>query len=199
MNPQHHSVRRVLAVPGSLRQGSYNRRLLEAAIACSPSGLRIELYDGLADVPLFNEDTEAGQILHGGVRWLRDAVAEADGLLIATPEYNQSLPGVLKNAIDWLSRPAPAEVLVGKPIAIAGVSAGRWGTRLAQTALRHTLTATEAHVMPSPMLFLGEAQKLFDGGGPLRDPAARDGLRAWLDAFSRWIERTEVERSPIPA
>jgi chromate reductase len=199
MNLQHQSIRHILALPGSLRAGSYNRRLLEAAMTCAPSGLRIELYEGLTDVPMFNEDTEAGQIRQGGVRRLRDAVAAADGLLIATPEYNQSLPGVLKNAIDWLSRPAPGEVLAGKPVAIAGVSAGRWGTRLAQAALRHTLTATEAHVMPAPMLFLAEARKLFDDAGALRDPAARDGLRAWLDAFLRWIERIQVEHSPVLA
>src|ERR687886_1113837 len=106
--------------------------MLGAAAGCAPPAMSVELFDSLAAVPLFDEDLE--QATAGGpdaVRRLRARVAAADGLLIATPEYNQSMPGVLKNAIDWLSRP-PDEMLARKPIAIIGASGGSWGTRLAQ-------------------------------------------------------------------
>lgn len=178
---------RVLAIPGSLRRESWNRRLLAHAALIAHPRMRIELYDGLREVPLFDEDLEAAT--GGGpeaVQRLRDAVAAADGLLVATPEYNHSLPGVLKNAIDWLSRAAPREVLAGKPVAVIGASSGRWGTRLAQAALRQVLAATEAAVMPAPMLFLRDAPQAFDGEGKLLDEA---GLRGVLEAFGGWIGR----------
>jgi chromate reductase len=192
-------MRRILALPGSLRRGSYNRRLLEASVQSVPGGSRIELFDGLADVPMFNEDMETEQALHSGVARLRAAVAGADGLLIATPEYNQSIPGVLKNAIDWLSRPLPEEILIGKPVAILGASTGRWGTRLAQAALRQTLTATEAHVMPAPMLFVRDAEHVFDGDGTLCDVGTSQALHAFLSAFSSWIEPVGTQRAAIAA
>jgi len=186
----HHPPRhRILALSGSLRRDSHNRRLLEAAIRHAPGNLQITLYDDLADVPIFNEDREAAQLRQGGVRRLREAVVNADGLLIATPEYNQSMPGVLKNAIDWLSRPGPDDPLTGKPAAIMGASTGRWGTRLAQAALRQTLAATESLVMPAPMLFVRDAEQAFDNAGELRDPAMRESLHELLLAFSLWIER----------
>jgi chromate reductase len=179
---------RVLAIPGSLRRQSFNRLLLRAARACAPAQLEIELYEELASVPLFDEDVE--QETGGGpppIQQLRRLVAAADGLMIATPEYNQSLPGVLKNAIDWLSRPAPNEVLVDKPVAIIGATGGRWGTRLAQSALRHTLVATEALVLPKPMLFLRDAATLFDESGQLIHPQTRKQLEQVLSSFARWI------------
>ena len=194
-----HRIQRVIALPGSLRRASYNRTLLQAASRIAPAGIHIEVYGALADVPLFDEELEAAT--SGGpqpVRHLRAAVAGADGLLIATPEYNQSLPGVLKNAIDWLSRPAPEEVLVAKPVAITGVSSGRSGTRLAQSALRQTLTATEALVMPAPMLFVGEATRLFDAEGELHDPATRESLSVLLHAFGLWMERVLPARPNLP-
>lgn len=192
MNLQRPSRHRILALPGSLRGGSYNRKLLEAAADRAPATLTIELFDGLAEVPLLDEDLEAIEPLHRGVRHLREAVAGADGLLIATPEYNQSIPGVLKNAIDWLSRPLPGDLLDGKPVAIMGASTGRWGTRLAQAALRQTLTATQAQVMPAPMLFMRDAAQLFDDDGGLCDAASREALQALLVAFSHWIDRVRI-------
>ncbi|HSB60074.1 MAG TPA: NAD(P)H-dependent oxidoreductase, partial [Vicinamibacteria bacterium] len=131
------AVKTILGVAGSLRRGSYNRSLLEAAAESARPGMSIVLYDELASIPPFNGDLE---LATGGgpdaVCRLRRQVASADGLLVATPEYNHSIPGVLKNAIDWLSRPGPEEVLVGKPVALVGASSGEWGTRLAQSALR---------------------------------------------------------------
>ena len=186
---------RVLAIPGSLRRESWNRRLLAQAAVLAGPRMQVELYDGLRDLPMFDEDLEGST--GGGpdsVRHLRAAVAAADGLLLATPEYNHSLPGVLKNAIDWLSRATPIEVLAGRPVAIVGASSGRWGTRLAQAALRQVLAATEAAVMPSPALFMREAGQAFDAGGRLVDDATRNALRDVLDAFEGWIARVGPAR-----
>lgn len=180
---------RILAIAGSLRRNSFNRRLLEAAAANAPAGMTVSVYDDLGSIPMFNEDLEAET--DGGpsaVRELRALVAAADGLLIATPEYNQSMPGVLKNAIDWVSRAAPDEVLAGKPVAILGATTGRWGTRLAQHALRQTLTATEALVMPAPSMYIRDVGAVFDEAGRLADASTRDSLRDVLIAFGKWIK-----------
>ncbi|WP_116813687.1 NADPH-dependent FMN reductase [Steroidobacter cummioxidans] len=182
----------VLGICGSLRRDSYNRSLLRAAAERAPAGMTIHPDDRLSAIPLFNEDLEHDT--PAAVRDLRRAVAAADGLLIATPEYNQSIPGVLKNAIDWLSRPAPEEVLVGKPVAVIGASGGRWGTRLAQNALRQALFATESVPLPSPALFVREAQNAFDADGGLIDIAIGQSLDALLVEFARWIEITHRHR-----
>ena len=187
--------RRVLAIPGSVRSGSYNRLLLKAAGVCAPAGMVVELYGELGMIPIFDEDLE--QSTSGGpdaVRRLRLLVGAADGLLISTPEYNHSMPGVLKNAIDWLSRPGPDEVLIGKPVAVLGASGGRWGTRLAQSTLRQVLFATESVVMPAPMLFLRDARDLFDDAGALVHAATRDQLTKLLEAFGAWIDRVAPVR-----
>lgn len=180
---------RILAIPGSLRRASFNRRLLEAAVELAPEGTTVAIYHELATVPPFDEDVEAET--GGGpepVRRLRGLVRAADGLLIATPEYNRSFPGVLKNAVDWLSRAAPDEVLSGKPVAVIGATPGSWGTRLAQTALRQVLHATESLVLPTPSLFVREAARRFDASGRLTDEPTREALAALLAAFARWID-----------
>ncbi|HEY0685092.1 MAG TPA: NADPH-dependent FMN reductase [Steroidobacter sp.] len=177
----------VLAIAGSLRRNSFNRRLLQAAMACAPEGLHIQVYEGLGSLPMFDEDIEATELAAGPVRGLHDQVASASALLIATPEYNQSMPGVLKNAIDWLSRPGPNEVLVGKPVALIGASAGRWGTRLAQAALRQVLFATEACVLTGPALYLANAHSAFDAEGRLTDPSALASLRQVLSALNEYM------------
>lgn len=177
----------VLAIAGSLRRGSYNRLLLRAAAEHPPAGMNLRLYDELASIPLFDEDLER-QTSIGSVDRLRAEVAAADGLLIATPEYNWSIPGVLKNAIDWLSRPTPVEVLAGKPVAIIGASGGRWGTRLAQSHLRQVLTSTESLVLPAPAVFVREAAVAFDEEGRLIDAQIRMQLDTLLAAFSHWME-----------
>lgn len=180
----------VLALSGSLRRGSYNSGLLAAAAELAPRGVTVEVERNLAEIPMFVEDLE--QSPDGdpaSVRGLRRRLATADGLLIATPEYNHSFPGVLKNAIDWLSRPAPDELLAGKPVAVLGASAGAWGTRLAQAALRQVLFATEALVLPSPTLFVRDAGLRFDDQGRLTDAAIRERLGAFVRAFSDWMDR----------
>jgi chromate reductase len=179
----------VLALAGSLRRRSYNRALLAAAVELAPAELLIAVDAVFPRLPLFDEDLE--QETGGGpepVQELRRRVAAADALLVATPEYNQSLPGVLKNGLDWLSR-GPAEVLAGKPIAILGASGGPWGTRLAQAALRQTLVAMESVVMPSPALHLRDAARLFDPDGALADEPTRARLAALLRAFAAWSAR----------
>lgn len=178
----------VLALAGSLRRASWNRMLLEAAVAHAPPGMNVTVYDRIDAIPLFNEELEEPDMRGPDpVRDLRERVREADGLLIATPEYNQSLSGVLKNLLDWLSRPAPDEVLKGKPVAIMGASSGRWGTRLAQAALRQVLHATEAIVIPQPALYVREATKLFDAEGRVIDASIQRTLEEILRALAASI------------
>ena len=184
----------VMTMAGSLRARSYNGLLLDAAAHLSPPGLTLSRYNDLAAVPLFNEDVEALG-LPPGVQALQRAVGAADGLLLATPEYNQSIPGVLKNAIDWLSRPACEGVLEGKVVGIVGVTAGQWGTRLAQAALRHVLFATESIVLPGPGLFLREAQRLFSPDGKLQDESAREALRRYLTAFASTLQASSIRKA----
>jgi chromate reductase len=181
----------VVAIAGSLRRDSLNRRLVEAAAACAPDGIEVRVYRGLGELPPFNQDLETGAFAAGPVRELCEQVAAAQGLLIATPEYNHSVPGVLKNAIDWLSRPSSGEVLVGKPVAVVGASAGRWGTRLAQAAMRQALFATESLLVTGPALYLAQTDASFDSSGRLTDEAARRALRQILQALAR-IMRTRA-------
>lgn len=183
----------VLAIAGSLRRDSWNKRLLQAAAESSPPGMAVRVYENLAAVPLFNEDLESIDGPEAVLR-LRREVEAADGLLVATPEYNQSLPGVLKNAIDWLSRPDGESVLTGKPVAILGATPGAWGTRLAQSALRHVLAAVESRVLPSPALYLRDAARLFDAEGRLLDAPTRERLNGLLGAFAEWIDLVSPAR-----
>ena len=177
----------VVALPGSLRKASVNRGLLRAAADMAPSGMKVEIL-GLEGIPLFNEDVEAKGV-PAGVQALRRAVADADGLLIATPEYNQSVPGVLKNAVDWLSRPPRPHPFDGKPTGVLGATPGTLGTRAAQYHLRQTLAGLNAYVMPQPMVFVRSAHELFDEEHNLRDEATGKVLSRYLAAFEGWIRR----------
>ncbi|WP_459047761.1 NADPH-dependent FMN reductase [Stenotrophomonas sp. PSU_St99] len=180
----------ILAFAGSLRGNSYNRRLVRAAASAAPAGLLLTVHDTIADVPLFDEDLEAADPAGpAGVKRLRAAIAAADGVLIATPEYSQSLPGVLKNTLDWLSRD-DAEyrtVLSAKPVAIIGATPGRWGTKLAQSQLRHTLTAMGALTMASPQLYVAEAAAAYDNDAEDFDAAVRKRLQRFLEGFQSWV------------
>jgi chromate reductase, NAD(P)H dehydrogenase (quinone) len=190
-------VRHVLCLAGSLRRDSWNRRLLRAAAMHASATLRLEICDGLAGVPLFDEDLERREPDGpAGVRSLRASIAAADGLIIATPEYNHAMPGVLKNALDWLSRESPAgEVLLEKPMAVLGASAGPWGTRLAQASLRQVLHTCGALVMPAPALFVANAAARFDENGALTDQATGQSLQRFVLAFEQWMARV----APAPA
>ncbi|MBI1729011.1 NAD(P)H-dependent oxidoreductase [Candidatus Acetothermia bacterium] len=190
------SEKRIIGICGSLRKGSFNRILLKAAQENAPIGMKIELYEEMASIPLFNEDLE---LETGGapevVRRLRDQVKQSHGILIVTPEYNQSIPGVLKNTIDWLSRFAPDDILDGKPVAIMGATPGRWGTRLSQAATRQTLFSTGTLLLPTPMMFVGEVAKLIDKDDRLIDERTLASLKKVLIAFSSWIELLENRAS----
>jgi chromate reductase len=153
---------RVLAVAGSLREASYNRALLRAAVELQPASMTIEIFD-LVDLPVFNEDDEAKGDPEAVVAW-KAAIASAEALLIAGPEYNFGMSGVLKNAIDWGSRPPGKSVLVGKPTALVGASSGPGATRLAQLMTRQVLAALAVPVMPMPMFMLGTAGEKFQEG-----------------------------------
>ncbi|WP_266168485.1 NADPH-dependent FMN reductase [Dyella subtropica] len=175
-----HCPHRILAIAGSLRRDSINRLLLHAAAALAPQDVQVEVYDGLGTIPMFDEDNEEAVAIAGPVHTLARKVAAADALLIATPEYNHSMPGVLKNAIDWLSRGSVGDVLVGKPVAVIGASTGRWGTRLAQAALRQVLFATESVVLNGPAVYLANGGAAFDAQGRLINSAARASLEQVL-------------------
>jgi chromate reductase len=189
----------VLCLAGSLRHASWNRRLLRAAATQAPATLQLDVYDTLASVPLFDEDLEQREPAGpAGVRALRTAIAAADGLLVATPEYNQAIPGVLKNALDWLSRENPSgDVLAGRPVAVLGASSGSWGTRLAQASLRQVLHTCGALVMPAPTLFVANAASRFDANGTLIDFATIQPLQNFMLAFERWMERVTPPAPPV--
>jgi chromate reductase len=140
---------RILGISGSLRRGSHNRRLLRAAGVLLPPGVDLVEWDGLAALPAFDEDLE--NTPPGVVREFFTAIEGADALLIATPEYNASLPGALKNAIDWASRPFPENVLRYKPTAVIGASTGLFGAVWAQAEVRKTMKASGAHVLESEL------------------------------------------------
>lgn len=184
-------VHQVLCLAGSLRRDSWNRHLLHAAAALAPATLQLHVYENLSDVPLFDEDLEQREAAGpAGVQALRAAVAAADGVIIATPEYNHAMPGVLKNALDWLSRERPAgEVLQEKPLGILGASAGSWGTRLAQASLRQVLHTCGTLVMPAPSVFVANAAARFDADGRLTDAVTAQSLQRFVLAFGQWIER----------
>src|SRR3954467_15819069 len=158
---------RILGISGSLRRGSHNRRLLRAAGALLPPGIELVEWDGLATLPAFDEDLE--NTPPEPVRAFFDAVEGADALLIATPEYNASLPGALKNAIDCDSRPFPENVLRNKSTAVVGASTGLFGAVWAQAEVRKTMKASGAHVLESE-LPVGMADGAFDEDGGLADP-----------------------------
>jgi chromate reductase, NAD(P)H dehydrogenase (quinone) len=187
----------IAGIVASLRRHSFNGALMEAARQRMPAGLDLSIVEALGEIPMFNEDLEEG----GGpadVKRLLKTVARADALLIATPEYNQSIPGVTKNLIDWLSRADPS-VLEGKPVAIMGATSGPWGTRLAQAALRHTLTACGALVMPQPQLYVRHAGEVFAADGGLLDARIASQLEMLLTEFAQWISITNPsvrERTP---
>lgn len=178
---------RVLAIPGSLRQDSYNRALLAVAAAVAPEWMEIEVYENLGEVPLFNGDV-ADSGLPEGVATLRTAIAACDAVMISTPEYNQAVPGVVKNMIDWLSMGAPPESLEHKPVAVTGVTTGPWGTRLAQTMLRQMLVSCGAILLPQPFLYLQVAETLFDPSGHLSDDKVRTRLAEFVIALGEWVE-----------
>jgi len=166
---------KVLGIAGSLRSDSHNRKLLLAAGALLPDDVEFEVWDGLKAVPPYDEDDDV-EPAPAAVARLRAAIADADAILFATPEYNSSIPGQLKNALDWASRPLATSVLRNKPVAVVGASAGAFGAVWAQGELRKVLSATGARVVDAE-LALGHADQRFDERGALADENLRDELR----------------------
>jgi chromate reductase len=176
-----------VGIAGSLRLGSFNRALLRAAVELAPPGLRIDAAE-LADVPLYNGDVEA-QGDPPAVAELKDAIAAADGVLFVTPEYNHGVPAVMKNALDWASRPPGGAVLDNKPVGIIGASPGITGSARGQSQLRQAFEFTNSYCMPQPELLVFKAHEKFDAGGQLSDPVTAQYLSRYLAAFDRWVRR----------
>src|SRR5712692_4114800 len=163
----------VLAISGSLRSGSYNTRLLEATRQLLPAGVELEVFSRLAEIPPYSEDEE--HVMPPAVAALKAAITGADAILIATPEYNGSIPGQLKNTLDWASRPPAASPLRGKPAAVIGASTGLFGAVWAQVELRKVLKTIGARVVERDLPIPQAHETLGDDGLP-RDPAAREQL-----------------------
>jgi len=180
---------RVVGIAGSLRRASYNRALLCAAQQLAPPSLRIEIEE-LDDLPIFNADLDGASPPEAVAR-LRQAVQAADGLLLVTPEYNHGVPGVMKNAIDWLSQPLRESVLDGKPTALMGASTGLAGTARGQSQLRQAFVLTNTPAMLRPEVLVGRAQDKFDATGRLTDEGTRRFVASFLEQFAVWIRREQ--------
>ena len=175
----------VLGLSGSLRRDSHNRKLLRAAAAELPPGARLAVWDGLGELPIYDQDLDVAPA-PASVRRLRDAIAAADAVLISTPEYNHSIPGGLKNALDWASRPFANNVLRDKPVAVVGASTGLFGAVWAQAETRKVLKAIGAHVIERE-LPVGSSDSAFDDEGRLLDPDLRTELTAVVADLVREI------------
>lgn len=165
---------RVLAISGSLRKGALNTALLRATQELAPGGMTIDLYEGLSTIPPYDDDVRLAGF-PASVEALRDQVRTADALIFATPEYNRSFPGVLKNAIDWVSRP-PEQPFHGKPALVTGAGPGVLGTALANYHLRQVLSVLNVHVAPGLEVLVGGAADKFDADGRLVHEPTRDAL-----------------------
>lgn len=178
---------RVLAFAGSLRAGSTNRALVRAAVDLAPDGVAVEPFD-LAPIPLYNADLDTDALRPEPVTRFKAAITEADALLIATPEYNHSVPGVLQNAIDWASRPGHASPMVGKPVGMIGAAGGVIGTARAQQKLQNVLLSVLAHPYPHRGVLVGQAREKVEDGR-LTDESARAFLAAYLEGFAAFARR----------
>lgn len=177
---------KIIGISGSLRAGSYNSAALRAAIELAPSGVTIETAE-IGDLPLYNDDVRVAGY-PSQVQRLRDQLAAADAILFVTPEYNYSISGVLKNAIDWASRP-PSQPFDGKPVGIMGASGGVLGTARAQYQLRQMLIFLNAFPLNKPEVMIGQASSKFDESGRLTDEPTRDFVRQLLEALRDWRAR----------
>ena len=176
---------RILGISGSLRQKSFNTALLRAATSLAPDGMEIEMVT-LHDIPLYNRDVEV-QGFPDSVQLLKEKIKAADGVLIISPEYNHSIPGVLKNALDWVSR--SENELSDKPLAIGGASDGLISTARMQVQFLAVANTMNAHVMSKPLFQVPNADKKIDEGGDIIDEKTTEKLKEFLNAFKIWVER----------
>lgn len=180
--PKSHEIN-VLGISGSLRKGSYNTALLREAMHLAPNSMHITIAD-ISEIPVYNEDIYATGF-PPAVERLREQVRSADALLFVTPEYNYSMPGVLKNMIDWVSRP-PEQPFSGKPAAVMGASMGRFGTVRAQNHLRQSVVYLDVKLLNQPEVMIASAQNVFDQSGQLTDESTRGYIRKLLEALHYW-------------
>ena len=179
----------IIGLCGSLRRKSFNLMLLHAAVAAAPAGTSIEI-ESIRDIPLYDGDVEAEQGIPAAVQRVKDRIAAADAILLVTPEYNNSVPGVLKNAIDWLSRP-PADigrVFRGRPIAVMGATPGLGGTTLSQTAWLPVLRTLGMRPWFEGRLMVSSAGKVFDDNGRVIDAAIQERIRTFVEGFAAFVE-----------
>lgn len=180
----------LIGISGSLRRGSFNSALLRAAAGMAPESAQVEIRS-IAGIPLYNGDVEAAEGIPQPVAELKDAIVAADGLLIVTPEYNNSIPGVLKNAIDWLTRPASdiGRVWGGKPVAIMGASPGRFGTILSQNAWLPVMRTLGADLWTGGRLMVAQASGLFSEDGELTDEQTRTRMERFLEGYAAFCRQ----------
>jgi chromate reductase, NAD(P)H dehydrogenase (quinone) len=191
---------RIVGISGSLRRGSFNTGLLRAAVELMPAGAVLEI-GAIDQIPLYNYDIEAGSGIPASVAALKDKVAGADGLLLSTPEYNNSIPGVFKNTIDWLSRP-PADsqrVFGGRLVAIMGASPGIYGTVQSQTAWLPVMRTLRMQPWFGGRLAVGHASAALDEAGVLKDDQLRTQLRDFLQGFVQFVSALRSPKSPTNA
>ncbi len=177
---------KILAFAGSLRKGSYNKALIRAAVEVAPENVAVEVFD-LEGIPPFNQEFEANPPQR--VKEFKDKIKEADALLIATPEYNYSVPGVLKNALDSASRPRADTPLEGKPVAIMSASSGRLGGARAQYHLRQSFVFLNMHAVNRPEVMLSDASHNVDANGNVTNEQTRQLIRQLLEALAIWTIR----------
>jgi chromate reductase len=182
----------ILGIAGSLRKDSYNRAALRAAQTLAPADARIEIFD-LEGIPVFNQDHDS----HPPERvvQLKAQVRAADAILFVTPEYNYSIPGVLKNAIDWGSRPYGDSAWEGKPVAVMGASPGRLGTARAQYHLRQVFVFLNMFPLNRPEVMIGDADDLFDEQGNLKDEETKGRIRKLVEALAKWTRQLQKGKS----
>lgn len=180
---------RIVGISGSLRRGSYNSGLLAAAKDVLPAGVTLEIATILG-IPLYDGDVEAAEGIPPAVATLKEAIQSADGLLLSTPEYNNGIPGVFKNAIDWASRPSSdiAKVFGGRKVALMGTSPGNFGTILSQSAWLPVLRTLGTDLWNGGRLMVPQAGKAFDADGKLTDEATRERLKKFLAGFAAFIQ-----------
>jgi len=178
--------KKILGIVGSLRADSYNKWLMNAAQKLAPNDLEIEIFD-LKDIPLFNQDNELN--MPPSVTEFKQKIEAADAILIATPEYNYSIPGVLKNAMDFASRPQGKNSFSGKPVAVMGATPHALGASRAIYHLRQTFVFLDMPTLNKPEIMMPFAADKFNETGELIDTLSIEKLREFLEAFSNWIER----------
>lgn len=185
----------IFAISGSLREGSYNAAALRAARDLAPRGVKFDIFDHLGEIPPFNEDTEGDPV--DAVVDLKRRIERADAVVIATPEYNYSVPGVLKNAIDWASRPYGKNSWAGKPVAVMGASIGMLGSARAQYHLRQMFVFLDMHPVNQPEVIIPMAADRFDDNGELTDDASKRFISELMENLVAWTQRLKATQREL--